>query len=241
MGSCQSQALVQPSIQYVSIVSIPKGSPKGMVVTKTPPSKPQKAKANKPEKSTMKAPTSVPKKAKAPSEKKINTLPNPNSGRVKNTAMEAVRRKEARRKALENLTDTNRKTSADRSNSNPENTSTDSLGLTEGADWEGMEGTISYSALVRATIESNWMPPTWALAQNQEITCLIHLTIGFDGRIVRRTLEKESGDRSFDQSAFAAVDKTVRLPIPPEGLRNYLLLQGMTLRFNPRSKKMEKQ
>ena len=74
-----------------------------------------------------------------------------------------------------------------------------------GGDPNAVPGPVTYQALVRAVIESSWLPPSWSVQQKKAYSCHVWLRIGFDGRIVEYRLAQRSGNVMFDQSALAAV------------------------------------
>ena len=208
-----------PQINYVSIISLPAGVPDGggrkpgndLVTPPTPPPIRE---------DSMALPTTRPTRVA-----RAQVTPTPNL-KARDDALETARTEALRAAALNRL-----RTQAGHGDGPSEGPQ----GV-PGGDWNALPGAVPYEALVRATIEANWMPPTWVLEKKKTLICQIHIRIGFDGRIISRNLVKRSGDTAYDASALAAIDKTEKLPLPPDETREYLLRKGITLRFNPRSK-----
>lgn len=224
IGPCGGRA-VEPTINYVSVISLPKGNPNagGRPLDTTdvaPPPTPPPV-----DDSSMTVPNETPV-----SRSSATPAATPDA---RLAALDAAKQEAARKEALRKLLKDKEQASSNQGSGT--GTESGNVGVPNGT-WDALPGAITYEALVRATIEANWLPPTWVLENKKILICEVHIWVGFDGRVIKRQLVKKSGNTAYDASALAAIDKTDRLPLPPEETRDFLLKQGITLRFNPTSK-----
>ncbi|GAB4246776.1 MAG: hypothetical protein OHK005_12710 [Candidatus Methylacidiphilales bacterium] len=94
------------------------------------------------------------------------------------------------------------------------------VGVTAGTG-QGRPGTVdasSYHALIRSTLERNWVKPTGVPLGRE---ALVRVRIQSDGTVTPLGISRSSGDATLDGSALEAVRRTGRLSRPlPEGLGN---------------------
>lgn len=101
--------------------------------------------------------------------------------------------------------------------------------------WDGLPGSASYEAQIQTIVTRNWSPFTAGLDKNP-LECVIHVVIGFDGKIMTKEIEVSSGNASFDNSALAALKASDPLPPPPLELKAFLAHNGKSLHFDSRQK-----
>ncbi len=73
-----------------------------------------------------------------------------------------------------------------------------------------------YYSMVRATLYEAWQQPS-ALAGNRGLTTRVLIRVGRDGRVLRRSLDRSSGNPQMDASALKAVESVAQLPALPPG------------------------
>ncbi len=86
-----------------------------------------------------------------------------------------------------------------------------------------------YAALIRASIEQNWLQPS-DLQEN--IRCKIKVKLLPTGEIISAKIVEASGNRAFDESALRAVYKSAPLPVPQEQAV-FKDFRELTLPFQP--------
>ncbi|MEK6555054.1 MAG: TonB family protein [Bdellovibrionota bacterium] len=73
-----------------------------------------------------------------------------------------------------------------------------------------------YISQVKGAVNSNFSLPSWL--QDTKFKASVEVVIDADGKIIRRTLVKESGNSTFDNAALSAVDASNPFPAVPERL-----------------------
>ncbi len=71
-------------------------------------------------------------------------------------------------------------------------------------------------------IKAKWVLPTFMLKRKQVLEAIVVIKIDRQGKIVKKTFEKHSGNPLFDQSVSEAIDKASPLPpLPPDYTQPY--------------------
>lgn len=82
---------------------------------------------------------------------------------------------------------------------------------------------------LEAKIRSHWSPPKFLAKAGLRVRVLIVI----EGGIVRKSLIQSSGNAVFDETAMAAIDSSLPLPLPPDSLKEILARQGVELDLEP--------
>lgn len=197
-----------------------------------------------PDKVASLPPEPAPEKAIAPLEKakeppKAVEKPKPvvlNPQKSKKEAMEKVKkmmRQEERRKALEDIQkDVRQQEEAERrENLNRAKQMAKGNVISKGTDMTGLQRSEfnEYVGHVHNHVKRHWNLPEWL--QNDTLRATIVVYLDFRGVIVKRVLEKSSGDSTFDSYAMKAVDESSPFPEPPAKFKDLLRNEGLVLGF----------
>ena len=88
-----------------------------------------------------------------------------------------------------------------------------------------------YYGLIWERVQSAWILPEAISRQNRKLETIVAIRIQRSGQITKTWVEKESGDRAFDQSTLRAVAKSNPLPPLPSNFAGEHFEVG--LRFTP--------
>lgn len=86
-----------------------------------------------------------------------------------------------------------------------------------------------YVARLNNHIKSHWNLPEWL--QNDSLKAVVIVFIDFRGVVVKRLVEKSSGDPRFDDFALKAVDESSPFPQPPGKFVDLVRERGIALGF----------
>jgi len=87
-----------------------------------------------------------------------------------------------------------------------------------------------YYATIVGHVKQYWQPPD-VKSWDRNLLAIVSISIAADGRIVSQTIEKESGDKLFDQFVLKTLEAANPLPAPPPALQKQRMEIG--LRFKP--------
>ena len=110
----------------------------------------------------------------------------------------------------------------------------DETGQSQFGGAEGMAldpALIAYYNELKRKITSAWL-----LAKDKftgQLIAKVDVLIDAEGKVVKTSFSKTSGDGSFDDSALRAVQQASPFPVPPEAIRDEALSDGFTFTFNP--------
>ncbi|MDX1605947.1 MAG: cell envelope integrity protein TolA [Candidatus Competibacterales bacterium] len=93
-----------------------------------------------------------------------------------------------------------------------------------------LQSTIArYTRLIRQQVERHWLLP---LGSSRDQTTILNIRLDPAGNVIQVQVVRSSGDRAFDRSAVAAVQRASPLPLPddPEARAE---LQAFNFKFNP--------
>jgi colicin import membrane protein len=97
----------------------------------------------------------------------------------------------------------------------------------------GIQNQLYYASLI-SLINKNWSLPE-GLIKGKDISAVIVIQIGRNGRIEDAKFEKKSGIGAFDQEVLRAIKKSDPLPPLPEGFhRNIFGFGEVGLTFSPK-------
>jgi TonB family protein len=88
-----------------------------------------------------------------------------------------------------------------------------------------------YYGLIWERVQSAWILPEAISRQNRKLETIVAIRIQRNGQIAKTWVEKESGDRAYDQSTLRAVAKANPLPPLPSDFTGEYFEVG--LRFTP--------
>lgn len=88
-----------------------------------------------------------------------------------------------------------------------------------------------YYGLIWERVQSAWILPEAISRQNRKLETIVAIRIQRNGQITKTWVEKESGDRAYDQSTLRAVAKANPLPPLPSDFTGEYFEVG--LRFTP--------
>lgn len=88
-----------------------------------------------------------------------------------------------------------------------------------------------YYGLIWERVQSAWILPEAISRQNRKLETIVAIRIQRNGQITKTWVEKESGDRAYDQSTLRAVAKSNPLPPLPSDFAGEHFEVG--LRFTP--------
>lgn len=84
-------------------------------------------------------------------------------------------------------------------------------------------------------IKPNWLVPSVIdESQRAGLAVVILLYVAPTGRVLKRSVEKSSGNDMYDRSVLQAIDKTSPLPAPPEEIREAVQKDGIEVTFSGR-------
>lgn len=89
-----------------------------------------------------------------------------------------------------------------------------------------------YLALVQHEIHSNYKVPS--IISDRErvyLNATVVIYVAPDGHILRRVVEKASGNQQFDDALLRAIDASNPLPPPPAGWRERFQTEGLGVKF----------
>jgi colicin import membrane protein len=78
-------------------------------------------------------------------------------------------------------------------------------------------------------VQEHWNLPEWL--QNDTLKATVIVYIDFRGVVIKRVLEKSSGDSRFDNYALKAVDEASPFPQPPAKFVDVVKVDGIVLGF----------
>lgn len=87
-----------------------------------------------------------------------------------------------------------------------------------------------YYATIAGHVKQYWQPPD-VKSWDPNLLAIVSITIAANGQIVNQTIEKESGDKLFDQFVLKTLEAANPLPAPPPALQKQRIEIG--LRFKP--------
>lgn len=90
---------------------------------------------------------------------------------------------------------------------------------------------IQYYNTIKRKINREWILSKGDFAGT--LKAKIVVLIDADGKIVRSSFKKQSGDGSFDTSAMNAVRRAAPFPIPPQSIKDEAITEGFLIEFNP--------
>jgi colicin import membrane protein len=86
-----------------------------------------------------------------------------------------------------------------------------------------------YLGELHTHVQQHWNLPEWL--QNDTLKATVIVYIDFRGVVVKRILEKSSGDSRFDSYALKAVDEASPFPQPPPKFVDVVKVDGIVLGF----------
>ncbi|KUJ96207.1 MAG: Protein TolA [Desulfonauticus sp. 38_4375] len=94
----------------------------------------------------------------------------------------------------------------------------------------GVEIEEFYQGIVESKIKANFRYPNFKFGKL--LICFISIKINERGEILEYHLKKSSGDEVYDSLALRAILDTKVLPLPPPGIREKILREGIEIEFN---------
>jgi colicin import membrane protein len=88
-----------------------------------------------------------------------------------------------------------------------------------------------YSAVIRNQVHEHWNMPQWL--RGASLHTVVHIFIDHRGILIKREVDKSSGDSTFDSYALKAIDESQPFPPPPEKFVDLVQLDGLYLNLNP--------
>ena len=103
--------------------------------------------------------------------------------------------------------------------------------LSPGTELRGLQKNQfdAYLSLINRRIKDNWQLPEWMAKQNLKAHALV--MADRQGFVTKKTLVKNSGNKTFDDYVLDAIEKSSPLPPPPEKFTAILEHQGIILAF----------
>ncbi len=86
-----------------------------------------------------------------------------------------------------------------------------------------------YLVQIHQKVKENWNLPEWL--QNEKLKATVIVYMDYRGVVIRRLLEKSSGDSRFDDYVIKAVDDSSPFPAPPSKFVDLVRVDGIVLGF----------
>jgi colicin import membrane protein len=88
-----------------------------------------------------------------------------------------------------------------------------------------------YSQRLQSLVERNWLLPT---GSRSDLSNELLIQLDAEGHVAQVEIARSSGDRAFDRSAVAAVQRASPLPLPNDAaLRSDIVRSGFRFVFKP--------
>jgi colicin import membrane protein len=183
------------------------------------------------------APAPVPQKpveAKAPPKPEVKSKPVVIKPVTKQSALDKIKklqREEDEKKVLKNIEEEVARDEEKAARQAKLNKLLKGNAISPGTALHGLVKTEfnEYIGEIQNHVKEHWNLPEWLQNDNLKATVVVY--IDFRGVVIRRVLEKSSGDSRFDGFALKAVDDASPFPQPPSKFVDMVKGDGITLGF----------